>query len=44
MAVDFQTQFVNQAFTQGQLLAYQFENKKTLILEVKEIEGNSVGP
>jgi hypothetical protein len=39
MAVDFQGQFVNQAFTRGQPLAYQFENKKTLILEVKEIEG-----
>lgn len=39
MAIDFQGQFINQAFTRGQPLAYQFENKKTLILEVKEIEG-----
>jgi hypothetical protein len=39
MATEFLMQFNNMAFTEGQSLAFQFADKKLLVLTVKEIEG-----
>ncbi|XP_056010319.1 vesicle-fusing ATPase-like isoform X2 [Ostrea edulis] len=38
MAAEFLMQFNNMAFTEGQSLAFQFADKKLLVLTVKEIE------
>lgn len=38
MAREFLTRFSGQAFTEGQMLAFQFEDKKLLILTVKRLE------
>lgn len=39
MAAEFLMQFNNMAFTEGQSLAFQFADKKLLVIAVKEIEG-----
>jgi vesicle-fusing ATPase len=39
MAKEFLMQFSGQAFTVGQLLAFQFQDKKMLSLCVKSLEG-----
>jgi hypothetical protein len=40
MAMEFSMQFANQAFTEEQILAFQFAEKKMLTVFVKSIEGN----
>lgn len=40
MAKEFLYSFPNQIFTVGQQLAFQFKDKKMLLLLVKDIEGN----
>ena len=40
MAAEFLMQFNGMAFTEGQSLAFQFADKKLLVITVKEIEGN----
>lgn len=42
MAKEFLYSFPNQMFTVGQQLAFQFKDKKMLILLVKDIEGKEV--
>lgn len=39
MAREFVTQFANQVFSVGQQLVFDFNNKKLLLLIVKDIEG-----
>lgn len=39
MAAEFLMQFNNMAFTEGQSLAFQFADKKLLVITIKEIEG-----
>lgn len=42
MAKEFLFSFPNQIFTIGQQLAFQFKDKKMLLLIVTDIEGNCV--
>lgn len=44
MAAEFLMQFNNMAFTEGQSLAFQFADKKLLVIAVKEIEGEWTYP
>lgn len=44
MAAEFLMQFNNMAFTEGQSLAFQFADKKLLVITVKEIEGEWTYP
>lgn len=42
MSMHFLSQFANQVFSVGQMLAFEFNNKKMLQLGVKDIEGKFV--
>lgn len=44
MAAEFLMQFNNMAFTEGQCLAFQFSDKKLLVITIKEIEGEWTYP